>query len=135
MAGGIISALAQNEIIFIVGRVVVGAFCILPFVGCSCLISELVHPRLRFVNTQSLYKVPKFNNFWVSTVRGISGALYFSSYMFGSIVAAWMTFSCLYLVSSDWAWRLPVLFQAFGPTVLSVIVLSGLPESPTFLIR
>ncbi|KAE9382286.1 MFS general substrate transporter, partial [Gymnopus androsaceus JB14] len=111
IVGAIITCLSKNEGVFIAGRVVTGLFYYFPFVGCSCLINELAHPRL----------------------RGMSAALFMTSYHFGSAVAAWSTFTCLFWESSEWSWRLPALLQAFGPLVLVFTALLE-PESPRFLL-
>lgn len=49
------------------------------------------------------------------------------------IISSWLTFGCLYW-DSNWAWRIPVLFQAFGPFILVFSAIFG-PESPRYLIN
>ncbi|KAE9392113.1 putative MFS sugar transporter [Gymnopus androsaceus JB14] len=110
IAGALITCFSQNEAMFISGRVVIGLFCDFPLIACSCLINELVHPRL----------------------RGISAGLFMITYNFGSLIAAWVTFVCI-LWDSDWSWRLPALFQAVGPVILVFVGLIC-PESPRYLI-
>ncbi|KAL1980821.1 hypothetical protein VTN96DRAFT_3516 [Rasamsonia emersonii] len=59
-------------------------------------------------------------------------AIYNSTWYFGSIVAAWVTFGTIN-INSDWAWRIPSLLQAF-PAVIQIALIWLLPESPRFLI-
>lgn len=46
----------------------------------------------------------------------------------GSIASSWITFGTLKW-DSEWSWRLPTLFQAFGPMLLFVCTFF-IPESP-----
>ncbi|KAE9398919.1 MFS general substrate transporter [Gymnopus androsaceus JB14] len=110
VVGAITACFAQTETMFIAGRVIIGVFCVAPFISCTCLINELVHPRL----------------------RGISSGLSMTSYSLGKVIAAWLTFGCIYW-DSDWSWRLPTLFEASGPVIL-IIAMIFCPESPRFLV-
>lgn len=55
-----------------------------------------------------------------------------TSYSLGKVIAAWLTFGCIYW-DSDWSWRLPTLFEASGPVIL-IIAMIFCPESPRFLV-
>jgi len=62
--------------------------------------------------------------------RNADFVLCVASYV-GSIVAAWVTFGCVYW-SSNWGWRLPTLIQALGPAFM-LANLWIIPESPRWL--
>ncbi|KAL0573631.1 hypothetical protein V5O48_008327 [Marasmius crinis-equi] len=108
--GAFVGCFAKNVAMLIAGRVLVGCGAYALPVSCLCLINEMVHPRL----------------------RGIASALFTPNYSVGSIVASWVTFGTI-AWTSDWAWRLPMLLQAFGPTIL-LIGIFFCPESPRWLI-
>ncbi|KAJ3770436.1 major facilitator superfamily domain-containing protein [Lentinula raphanica] len=117
ISGTILGTLSKSTAMLIASRVVVGLA--LPFmsVACVCLVNELAHPRL----------------------RGICATINSSMYFGGVVVVAWLTFGTLHWHQSgtssssisgysgnQWAWRLPVLFQALGPTVLLCFTLPSL---------
>ncbi|ESK89200.1 sugar transporter [Moniliophthora roreri MCA 2997] len=108
--GAFIGCFAQNVAMMIAGRVIVGCGAYALPVSCLCLINEILHPRL----------------------RGIASALFTPNYSIGSIVASWFTFGTI-TWQSEWSWRLPLLFQALGPTFLLFGVIF-MPESPRWLI-
>ncbi|KAK7056690.1 hypothetical protein VNI00_002407 [Paramarasmius palmivorus] len=110
IAGSLLGSLVTNKAMFMGGRAVVGAFSTFCVVGTVCLVNELLHPRL----------------------RGITGALYNTTFYVGSMTAAWICFATVSW-DSNWAWRLPVLCQGFGPVILLVSALFS-PESPRWLI-
>ncbi|ORY90756.1 general substrate transporter, partial [Leucosporidium creatinivorum] len=109
-AGGFIGAFATGLPMLYVGRVIVGAGNSFSNIGCVCLLNEITHPRL----------------------RSISSALYLTTFYVGSIASSWITFGTLKW-DSEWSWRLPTLFQAFGPMILFVCTFF-IPESPRWLI-
>ncbi|KAJ3992364.1 general substrate transporter, partial [Lentinula boryana] len=107
ISGTIVGTLSRTTGMLIASRVIVGLA--LPFmsVACVCLVNELAHPRL----------------------RGICATVNSSMYFGGVVVVSWLTFGTLHWHQStnQWAWRLPILFQALGPTIL-------VPESPRWLV-
>lgn len=108
--GTFIGTFAQNEAMFIVGRVLTGAAAELVYVPCICLIGELAHPRIRGI---------------VSTLNG-------STYYIGTSLSAWIAFGTLHW-DSDWSWRLPNFLQIMYPTTL-LIAMIWCPESPRWLV-
>ncbi|KAL1610770.1 hypothetical protein SLS60_002440 [Paraconiothyrium brasiliense] len=95
---------------YVVARWILGfgiPFCI---IAGSSLMGELAYPKERPIMT-SLFN-----------------ALYFV----GALVAAGVSFGTQHL-HSDWAWRIPSLLQA-GPSMLQIIFIFFIPESPRFLI-
>ncbi|ORY91580.1 general substrate transporter [Leucosporidium creatinivorum] len=110
--GAAIMAASNGLGMFIGARVIIGLSTGFANIGCVCLLNELAHPRL----------------------RGITAALYLTTYYVGAIVSAWSTFGCVYWTSSSWSWRLPVLLQALGPVVMILTCLFIVPESPRYLI-
>ncbi|KAF2095312.1 general substrate transporter [Rhizodiscina lignyota] len=59
-------------------------------------------------------------------------AVYNSTWYFGSIVAAWVTFGTIN-ISNNFAWRIPSILQAF-PALIQIVFVWIVPESPRFLI-
>ncbi|KAE9393787.1 MFS general substrate transporter [Gymnopus androsaceus JB14] len=140
ISGTIVGTLARSTDMLIASRVVVGLA--LPFmsVACVCLVNEIAHPRL----------------------RGICATINSSMYFGGVVTVAWVTFGTLHWPQSaisggtaysgeQWAWRLPILLQAFGPAILlcfnsaslipgGILSYSGtkapfaVPESPRWLV-
>ncbi|KAE9374970.1 general substrate transporter [Stipitochalara longipes BDJ] len=110
IVGVVMQTAAHAFPLFVVGRIVVGFGITLALTAGPVLISELAHPRDRVLFT----------------------SLYNTSYYFGALIAAWITYGT-YAMKSQWAWRLPTLFQA-GPAVLQILFIWLLPESPRWLI-
>ncbi|KAJ3912399.1 general substrate transporter, partial [Lentinula edodes] len=132
ISGTILGTLSRTTAMLIASRVIVGLA--LPFmsVACVCLVNELAHPRL----------------------RGICATINSSMYFGGVIVVSWLTFGTLHWDQSisasenntsaysgdQWAWRLPILLQALGPTILlcftsaSLLPAFAVPESPRWLV-
>jgi hypothetical protein len=52
-------------------------------------------------------------------------------YMFGCVMAAWISFGTTYL-PSNWAWRIPVLCQGTG-SAIQLLAMWKIPESPRWL--
>ncbi len=109
IVGAILGCFANGLAMLIVGRLVVGGCANFLSVASVCLLNEIVHPRLRH----------------------ISVALFLTTYYVGSIVAAWVTFGCVYW-PGNWGWRLPTLVQALGPAFM-LANLWFIPESPRWL--
>ena len=59
-------------------------------------------------------------------------ALYNTSWLLGSIVAAWSTYGT-FRITSTWSWRIPSLLQGL-PSVVQLMVIYFIPESPRWLI-
>ncbi|KAK7043853.1 hypothetical protein VNI00_008018 [Paramarasmius palmivorus] len=110
IAGSLLSSFGTNQTMFMAGRAVMGAFTVSSHTGTVCLANELAHPRL----------------------RGIAGALYNTTSHVGGMTAAWLCFATVSW-NSNWAWRIPVLCQGFGPSILFVSALFC-PESPRWLV-
>ncbi|KIK51650.1 hypothetical protein GYMLUDRAFT_208449 [Collybiopsis luxurians FD-317 M1] len=144
ISGTILGTLSRTTDMLIASRVIVGLA--LPFmsVASTCLVNEIAHPRL----------------------RGICATINSSMYFCGVLVVSWLTFGTLHWSQSkilrgidispysgeQWAWRLPILFQALGPTILLCFTSSSLlpgsssrwytgpnvpwtvPESPRWLV-
>ena len=109
-AGTAVQAAAPTRDAFMVGRLLTG--CSMGFMNNAgpSLIAEVAYP----------------------THQGIATALYMTSYYVGSIVAAWVTYGSR-TIPSDWAWRMPSLFQLLMPA----LALPGfliIPESPRWLV-
>ncbi|KAH7141541.1 general substrate transporter [Dactylonectria estremocensis] len=108
--GATLQSCAQNLPMFVVARGILG--CGTVFLGSSGapLITELAHPAHRATAT----------------------ALFNTSYAFGSIIAAWVTFGTFRIESSA-SWRIPSAIQGL-PSVIQLIGLWFVPESPRWLI-
>jgi MFS family permease len=95
---------------YVVARFILGfgiAFCI---IAGSSLMGELAYPKERPIMTSL------FNALW----------------FVGSLIAAGVSYGTQSL-NDDWAWRIPSLLQA-GPSLLQIIFIFMIPESPRFLI-
>lgn len=95
---------------FLVSRILIGFGFIFANACAPMLIGELAHPKERQVVT----------------------SLYQSSWYFGSVVAAWITFGT-FNIPSNWSWRIPSLLQTI-PAIVQMIGVWTLPESPRWLI-
>ena len=65
------------------------------------------------------------------TIRGRITSLYNTGYFGGAIPAAGIGLATSSM-SSDWAWRIPILIQAI-PAIIVMIAVWFLPESPRWL--
>ncbi|ESK90430.1 hexose transporter protein [Moniliophthora roreri MCA 2997] len=92
IVGPVIGGLAQNESTLIAGRVLIGGSSCFTIIACSCLINELLHPK----------------------IRGVFSSLFMFAMMSGTIVGSWVTFGTLNW-QSPWSWRLPLLLQVISP--------------------
>lgn len=95
---------------FLVSRFIVGFGLVFANTFAPVLIGELAHPKERQVVT----------------------SLYQTTWYFGAVMAAWITFGTFRL-HSDWAWRIPSLLQAF-PALIQMCAIWFLPESPRWLL-
>ncbi|KAF7291133.1 Lactose permease [Mycena indigotica] len=88
---------------------------LLKFTSCLAnaapmLVTELSYPKYRASLTSA------YNSLWYS----------------GAIVAAWTTFGT-FKINSTWSWRVPSALQAL-PSVLQVLLVWFVPESPRYLV-
>ncbi|KAL2835292.1 hexose transporter [Aspergillus cavernicola] len=110
MVGVAIQTAAVHEAMFCVGRLIIGMSITTGATAAPAYISETAHPRHRVMLT------------------GICG----SAWYVGSVMAAAITYGTQYL-DTTWSWRCPSLLQ-FLPSLLCVLPLPFLPESPRWLI-
>ncbi|KAH8902027.1 MFS general substrate transporter [Coniochaeta sp. PMI_546] len=113
-AGGIGFALlqgfAQNFTMFVTARAFLGFFTSFMSQASPILITELAYP----------------------TQRGKLTSLYQTSYYFGAIFAAWLTYGT-FRIDSTWSWRIPSILQGAVPLVQACGLLL-VPESPRWLV-
>jgi len=112
IVGALINTFAVNVGMYIAGRVLLGFGGGMAKVLAPTLLQEIAHPRLR----------PR-----------MSGIYYCFNYI-GSIIAAWFTFGTLHMGHTTWAWRVPSIFQLFGPIMVFSLTLTA-PESPRWLVK
>ncbi|KAH8705908.1 general substrate transporter [Talaromyces proteolyticus] len=110
IAGSVLQAAAVHEAMFCIGRLLIGISITVGSVAAPAYLAEIAHPANR------------------EMLVGLWG----SAYYVGSIMAAAITFGSQY-IDSTWAWRLPSLLQ-LTPSVLSIVPLAFMPESPRWLI-
>ncbi|KAL3457452.1 general substrate transporter [Aspergillus heterothallicus] len=108
--GIILQAAAQNIGMFVVARIIVGIGSAISNGAAPTLLGELLPPRRR------------------ARVLG----LFFSCYYVGSLLSSVINYGSQN-IESTWSWRLPSLLQ-FIPSLLSVIIVPFVPESPRWLI-
>ncbi|KAK4234497.1 lactose permease [Achaetomium macrosporum] len=108
--GTFIQGFSYNGPMYIMARGIIGFGLPYAIVAGSCLIGELGYPKERPILT----------------------SLFNACYFIGAIVAAGTTFGTQ-KIQNDWSWRIPSLLQ-MGPSMLQVIFVFFLPESPRFLI-
>ncbi|RSM15856.1 hypothetical protein CDV31_004798 [Fusarium ambrosium] len=109
-AGVILQTAAMNIGMLIASRVIIGFGLALALSGAAQLLAELCYPR----------------------ERGIIIGCFQVSWYVGSILAAGLTLGT-YNWASDWAWRLPTVFQIL-PSILQLAFIWFVPESPRWLI-
>lgn len=111
MIGGVVlQGVSTNISMFIAARFFIGFGVAIAHGSSPLLIAELVHPQHRAIFTM----------------------LYNTTWYFGSIVAAWLTFGTNH-IQSNWSWRAPTIVQAF-PSILQLSFICFVPESPRFKI-
>ncbi|KAI1742654.1 general substrate transporter [Xylaria scruposa] len=110
IVGSLIQGFAINAPMYIIARLIIGFGLPYAIVAGSSLIGELAYPKERAVLT----------------------SLFNAAYFIGAIVASGVTYGTQ-LIPSDWSWRVPSLLQ-LSPSLLQVIFIFFIPESPRFLI-
>ncbi|KAG9238026.1 putative lactose permease [Amylocarpus encephaloides] len=111
MIGGVVlQCIGINIQMFIAARFFIGFGVAIAHGAAPLLIAELTHPQHRAIFT----------------------TIYNSTWYFGSIIAAWLTFGT-FKIDSAWSWRIPSLIQA-APSAIQLIAIWMVPESPRFLI-
>ncbi|KAM0271892.1 hypothetical protein ACHAQH_008934 [Verticillium albo-atrum] len=105
-----IQSAAQNEKMFTYARLLIGISSAWLSISAPVLLNEIAYP----------------------THRAIVSALYMCGYYVGGTISSWVTFGTRNM-TSDWAWRIPILLQI----ALPLIALPGFlmaPESPRWFI-
>ncbi|KAL2841718.1 general substrate transporter [Aspergillus pseudoustus] len=108
--GGILGAVAPNDTVFIVSRVIIGLGTGWVSTAGPLLLSEIAYPEF----------------------RSVTSALFMVGYYVGAVISSWVTFATRDYTSS-WSWRLPTLLQILCPLV-AVPGMLITPESPRWLI-
>jgi len=110
IVGVILQSISINFRMFIAARFFIGFGVAIAHGASPLLITELAHPQHRAIFT----------------------SIYNTTWYFGSIVAAWLTFGTFF-INNNWSWRIPSIVQAF-PSLLQLTFIWFVPESPRFLI-
>lgn len=108
--GAVIQGAANGIAMYLIARWLLGFGIPMCIVAASSLLGELGYPKERPILT----------------------SLFNASYMIGSILAAGISFGTQQM-SGNWGWRIPSLLQA-APSLVQVIFIFFIPESPRFLI-
>jgi sugar porter (SP) family MFS transporter len=110
VVGALIQGFAQHVGMYIVARMILGAGILFCIISGAALIGELAHPKERAVLT----------------------SLFNASYFIGQILASAIALGTTN-IKNNWSWRLPSLLQ-ICPSLLQIVTVFLLPESPRFLI-
>ncbi|MCJ1400695.1 hypothetical protein MMC11_003903 [Xylographa trunciseda] len=106
--GVVLQSISINFRMFVAARFFIGFGVAIAHGSSPLLITELVHTQHRAIFT----------------------TIYNTTWYFGSIVAAWLTFGTNNIVG-NWSWRTPSLVQAF-PSILQLCFIWFVPESPRY---
>lgn len=108
--GVVLQSVSVNIGMFIAARFFIGFGVAIAHGASPLLVTELVHPQHRAVFT----------------------TIYNTTWYFGSIIAAWLTYGTA-RIDNNWSWRIPTVVQAL-PSILQILFIFTIPESPRFLI-
>lgn len=97
--GVVLQSVGVNIQMFIAARFLIGFGIAIAHGSAPMLIAELVHPQHRAIFT----------------------TIYNSTWYFGSIVAAWLTYGT-FTIPNAWSWRIPSIIQAL-PSVIQLIAI------------
>lgn len=99
IVGVVLQSIGTNIEMFIAARFFIGFGVAIAHGAAPLLIAELTHPQHRAIFT----------------------TVYNSTWYFGSIVAAWLTFGTNN-IQSAWSWRIPSIVQA-APSIIQLIAI------------
>jgi len=108
--GVVLQSVSVNISMFIAARFFIGFGVAIAHGASPLLITELVHPQHRAIFT----------------------TIYNTTWYFGSIVAAWLTYGTNH-IGNNWQWRAPTVVQVF-PSALQLLFVWFVPESPRWYI-
>ena len=108
LLGVILQTISVNFRMFVAARFFLGFGVAIAHAASPLLITELAHPQHRAIFT----------------------TIYNTTWYFGSIIAAWLTFGTNH-INSNWQWRVPTIVQAF-PSILQLTFVWFVPESPRY---
>ncbi|KAF7334610.1 Lactose permease [Mycena venus] len=106
----VIQTASQSVGMFIGARFLIGFGLTFAANAAPMLVTELSYPKYRAALTST------YNSLWYS----------------GAIIAAWTTFGT-FKINNTWSWRVPSALQAL-PSVIQVLLIWFIPESPRFLV-
>jgi MFS family permease len=110
LLGVALQGASKNLGMFVAARFFLGYGVAIAHGASPLLITELVHPQHRAIFT----------------------TVYNTTYYFGAIIAAWLTFGT-YKIPNNWSWRIPSIVQAL-PSILQIVFVWTVPESPRWQI-
>ena len=110
--GAALQGASQSYGMFLASRAVLGFGLFFSTVNSPLLICELAYPTHRPI------MVGFYNNLWV----------------FGSMLAAWITYGCYFMGPTSWAWRIPSILQGALP-IFTIALIYLVPESPRWLVQ
>ena len=97
--GVVLQSIGANIDMFIASRFLIGFGVAIAHGAAPLLIAEVVHPQHRAIFT----------------------TIYNSTWYFGSIIAAWLTYGT-FKIESAWSWRIPSMVQA-APSVIQLVAI------------
>ncbi|KAF2842908.1 hexose transporter protein [Patellaria atrata CBS 101060] len=109
--GVVLQSISTNFRMFIAARFFLGFGVAIAHGASPLLITELCHTQHRAIFT----------------------TIYNTTWYFGSIIAAWLTYGTN-KIPNDWSWRVPSMVQAL-PSLLQIVFIWFVPESPRWYIN
>ena len=97
--GVVLQSIGANIDMFIASRFLIGFGVAIAHGAAPLLIAEVVHPQHRAIFT----------------------TIYNSTWYFGYIIAAWLTYGT-FKIESAWSWRIPSMVQA-APSVIQLVAI------------